>query len=213
MDHENEFDNEITKTWKFPVLDGITDIKMYKKAKPRILWILKEANKSTPKEQWNHRNFHKEVNNYKLWRQTYQKIIYVSFGMIYDTGKYSDLPCIDSEALIDGINVLEMIAIINVNKSGGGSRSSDKQISESYKMNRESILKQIELIGPEIIINASRVWSLYDDLIGNSQRKKYKDNEYAINGDRLIINAYHPNARYSEEKYYNSIFKIFYENY
>ena len=55
------------------IFDGITDIDIYNKIKPKILWILKEPNDKN-QASWDQRIFHKDVSTYKKWRKTYKLI-------------------------------------------------------------------------------------------------------------------------------------------
>ena len=118
-----EWDDEIEKKWKNPVYDGITNLSAYKKSKYKILWILKESNKSKPDETFYLRGFHKDVTDYKLWRKTYNKLIYVTYGLLHDVIKYKDLPWIDEDATTNNSYIFNNIAVININKGGGKSQS------------------------------------------------------------------------------------------
>ena len=133
--NENELDQEIKTIWEYPVYDGITSIKNYRNAKFKILWILKEANKKKPKETWCQRELHLEVSEYKKWRATYQKIIYTSYGILYNISKLNNIPDISGSGYINKINVMKSLAVVNINKNGGTSRSDNKKIKDSYIKN------------------------------------------------------------------------------
>ena len=209
---EADFDKEIKKNWAYPVLDGITDLKLYKQAKYRILWILKEPNKSDDKkEEWNHRDFHYEgTAGYKRWFVTYKRIHYISYGLLND-----DISCrydIDMEtAKINGINSLQQIAIININKSGGEAFSNQAKIDMHYEEKKEILHSQIDGINPEIIINVSRCEPLFNDLSENNKIQKLRNSElrYCITPERLVIDYYHPGVHskgITDEKYCNDMF-------
>jgi len=203
------FDEEIKSIWKYPVLDGIVNLKKYKATSPKILWILKEANKSEGiKEIWDHREFHEDVTSYLYWYRTYTKIIYVSYGIINNILNYNSLPPLDENAFCNGDYVLNKIAIINLNKGGGSSRSNNSVIKNHYFKNKDFHHRQIKAFKPDIIINASGVWELFSDLT-NDEYKQISGQKlfYSIKDNQLIINWYHPNARLSEPIYINTIFK------
>jgi hypothetical protein len=209
MKNENELDKQIKAIWKYPVYDGITNIGNYLNAKHKILWILKEPNKDRPRQIWNHRDFHNcDVSIYPDWKRTYQKIIYVSYGILNTVFEYNNIPPFDGlNSEINGKNILRDIAIININKRGGGSNAIQRTIDNSYSQNSMFIQKQIKLINADIIINASRVWQLFSDLSDEKSTCLQKINiQYKMNGSKIIINCYHPNARIGEELYCNSIF-------
>lgn len=208
MKNEAQLDESISKLWKNPIYDGIVDIKKYKKSKFKILWILKEANNGGPGGNWNLRHFHDNVSVYPKWRKTYQKIIYTSFGILNSIEKFRDLPSIDSNSKIDGQNVLENLAIINIKKNGGYSSSDQNVINKNYELHKDFINQQIELINPDVIINASRVWAVFYNYCGDNF-KNIKQFQYGLSNEKLIINAYHPNARYGDAKYYKNIMEVF----
>lgn len=208
--NQEDFDNKITKIWDYPVLDGIVNQKRFASNKTKILWILKEPDKLNSTETWDHRDFHHNVSCYNKWRATYQKIIYVSYGILNNVTNYWNLPEIDKNAKINGVNILEDIALINLNKSGGGSVSNPTQIFNSYHNNKEFHLEHINWINSDLIINASRVWDIFNDLSCDKIVSLRKTNlQYSTNGKKLVVNTYHPNARFNEEVYCNSIFHAY----
>jgi len=209
ISRNNALDDQIIKEWKYPVFDGINNISVYKKSKYRILWIMKEPNKDRPREITNHRKFHKNICIYDNWRRTYQKIIYVTYGILNNILTYSKLPEIDEYARINGKYIIDDLAIININKNGGNSKANQKIINDQYLKHKEFLLTQIKSIDPNIIINASRVWTLFSDITSSEYRSLKSANfQYAISNNRIIVNSYHPNSHYKEELYCNQIFNV-----
>jgi len=206
---ENEFDEIIKEHWKNPVLDGITNLNNYKKSKYKILWILKEANKSGGNdEEWVHREFHKNVTQYTRWWATYKKIIYVSYGILHNNYDWDSIPDVDKGTeRIDGKCILEDIAIININKSGGGSTSSQSMINKHYREKRKILLQQIDGIEPDIIINASRCEDLFKDIAQESRISTLSNSslKYFVTNNRLVMNYYHPASRFPTHKYCNDL--------
>ena len=72
---------------------------------------------------------------------------------------------------------------------------------------RSCLLKQIEFINPEIIINSHGVYKFFIDLVGNNEIKKIHGEQYGINNNRLIIWTSHPN-RAPKKNYCNNILNI-----
>ena len=155
---------------KYPnaVLDGAVNEESWNKlSNNRILWILKEVN-DYPGDL---RNLLKQFANdsnpsgvYAHWKNTYGAVVQVSRGIINgcaEWGTWADN--------IDGIrNVLNEIAVINVNKLGGGSASDPKVLAESAEKFHDVIVKQIELLDPNIVIlggtkDAISKWLPMDD--------------------------------------------------
>ena len=202
----NALDREIDEIFKNPVYDGITSITNYLKATKRILWILKEANKSSQKDSWYHRDFHKDITVYNKWKATYKRIIYTSYGILNNQRNWYKIPWIQNDSTINDINVMKQIAIININKSGGTSVSDNSFIQKVYVEKKNFILKQIKSIEPDIIINCSSVYELTEDL---KNIYKLRKNKYSYSSNQIILlEAYHSNARnITDEEYFNGIVK------
>jgi len=206
-----ELDAEIRRIWNNAVVDGISDLKTFNSAPRKILWILKEPNKERPKQTWDHREFHhKGVHlGYDRWKNTYQKIIKTSYAIL---AGWKDIKLIGFDpdsSYIEGENILSSVAIININKSGGTSSSLGQLIDGQYRAHRDFILNQIKVIDADIIINASRVDALYEDILPDpSQNLRKIKVKYKIDGKRILINTFHPNARIREELYCNSIIEV-----
>lgn len=212
MKKEDSFDAKIKKAYgKKSIVDGITNISNYKKVYPKILWILKEANNShTSNPNQNQRDFHANVTIYPKWKLTFKRIISCSYGIIYKKKKLN----VDKDACINGVNVMLDIALINVNKCGGDSRSNNSSISAKYNKYKNVILDQIKQINPDVIINCSQVWSLTCDLqekFGLSGKIKKRNAKVYCNNEKVLIDYCHPNATkdnqggLKDERYYNVI--------
>ncbi len=220
----SEFDGIIKSEWgknnSFVVLDGIIDIDQYKNAPDKVLWILKEGNESGGKDGncRNHRDFHKNVAYfYNGWKSTYKNLIRATYGILNNLS-YKDLPTLDNDATINGENILEKIALININKNGGNSQANHTIIEANYTKHKDVILKQIAGIEPNIIINCSKVRRLFDDLIKiyDLQKKQFDARpefkysvDYAENSKNLLINYWHPGAHIKSQAYQKMILDIY----
>lgn len=173
---EDFFDEEIRKTWgDDATFDGITCIEEYNSAPVKILWILKEANNGDEENPilFYQREFHKDITkqnregkNYPWWN-TYSNLLYASYGILHNEvfKNFNGMEDLDKKtAKIDDEYVLSKIAFINVKKGSGGSSSNSNQIEKNYIENKEVLLKQIEGINPDVIINCSKVTQLTTDL-------------------------------------------------
>ena len=136
-----DFDETIEKEWASPVMyDGITNIEHYKKSKPKILWILKETNENGKKENRDYREFHVDVTVYPYWKRTYKKIILTTYGIIH-TKSYDDMLDFSYDKTLKGnYKILNDVAFINVNTTGGKAQSQDWYISECYQKHKETLL-------------------------------------------------------------------------
>lgn len=216
---ENEFDSIIKQEWGLPVVyDGITTISEYKAAPVKILWILKEGNESTEQIERDHRDFHTNVAQYYSgWKATYKNIILPTYGILHNLS-YKELPELNNDATVLGEYVLEKIALINVNKNGGGSQANMGIIEENYTRHKDILLQQIEGISPDVIINCSRVNRLFNDVCKRYCLTKQQYDfrlefdyvvDYATNSEKLLINYWHPGAHMTDESYQKQILDIY----
>ena len=216
LKHEKEMDIEMAKIWENPFLDGITNYQMYVKAPVRILWILKEPNNSgeNSRKGGNQREFHKDIRDYVYWQSSYANIIRVAYGILAGKKEYNEIPPINTKECMIEENgdewfVLDEIAIINVNKSGGASSTPAGKMDLEYKRDgvKDFLFRQIQFINPDIIINSHGVYQFFLDQAGNNEIKKINAEEYSVDNKRLMIWTGHPN-RAPKEKYCNNILNI-----
>lgn len=215
----DEFDSVIKQEWGLPVVyDGITCIDEYNTAPLKILWILKEGNESEGQDERDHRDFHTNVAEYYSgWKATYKNIILSTYGMLHNLA-YKDLPTLSDDAKVNGEYVLDKIALINVNKNGGGSQADSSVIEDNYTKHKSVLLQQIDGINPDVIINCSRVNRLFNDVADKyGLAKKQHDArqefdlvvDYAENTKKLVINYWHPGAHMTDESYQKMILDVY----
>jgi hypothetical protein len=207
---ERTLDDEIFTIWgKDAFLDGITCHDKFAKAKYKILWILKEVNDRDNRNH-NRREFHAQVQGV----QTFYNIMRVCYAILNNIERYDKklLAISKDECLINNCIVLDEIAIINVKKSGGRNITMPGTIDREYlKQDVKSFLiKQIDFINPQIIINSSGVKQLFIDL-SNGNYLKDNGELYSIANNRIIIDTGHP-LMAPTEYYCNQILKIVFEN-
>lgn len=182
------------------IYDGVADFNAFEKVSPRILWIFKEAN-DPGQTSWHLREFMRTgVKGYPRWKCVWGIPVIISHALINGIHKFSD---IGSEDNLE--RVLQKVAAINVKKIGGNSRADQSVINRHYQENKDLLLRQIEAISPEVIINCSRVWDLFLDL-KTGDFKHIAPFQAAKSKYGLLVNAYHPNRRnLTTEAYFNAI--------
>ncbi|WP_010252962.1 hypothetical protein [Treponema primitia] len=206
-----ELDAEFAKRYSDKVIvDGIVgwgyDNNIYFDSDIRILWILKEGNQpENEKKKCEFRDLLFEVAkgdypNAPWWKHTYGLVAKVSYGILFDKKNYNDVP--DEEDIKD---IFKEIAVINVKKTAGSSSANPNEIEQFYNNDKDLLIRQINALKPDIIINCSRVRSLFDDLKTRDESAEFGPFEGSFqvtisddkqsSYDRLLINAYHPNIR------------------
>lgn len=218
---EDFFDETIKQYWGkegLPVVfDGITNLEKYNCAPVKILWVLKEGNERKHEDR-DHREYHSCVTWAPGWKSTYKNIILTTYGLLNNCC-FEELPLLDNDARVNNQYVMDDIALININKNGGGGSANESIIKANYVKYKDVILKQIYEINPDIIINCSRVSKIFDDITDMYELNKtqYKSEfdlivNYAENSSKLLIDYWHPNVRaniVSADAYQKQILDIF----
>jgi hypothetical protein len=179
------------------ILDGITNLEIYEKTNPKILWILKEAN-SPDSSEWDMRPYHndgfkgKDGKPYKYWQRSYGLILRVSYALIHTNESFQEYKLIP-----ENIETMKNIAFINIKKIGGSASASNENLKDFYQRNKDLLFQQIVSIAPDIIINCSQI-GVCGDLKNSGQGSAIKNT--------ICIPAYHPNCRnISHQKYFEDI--------
>ena len=194
-----EINENLQKENPLVTLDGITDYNEFSNVNPKILWILKEPNQNGAPHADDLRNFHLDVRRYHNWKKTYQLMMRTTYAILNNCS-FEEIPPV--EKIYD---ILKKIAVINIKKIGGNSSSYQTEINKTYSQNRTMILEQIESISPDIIINGSRVWNLFQDLPGEDWESVENFNVKHVN-EKIYVHAYHTcQTKINQRKYIDLI--------
>ena len=169
--------------------DGIINEELYEENEPgkKLLFIAKEPNEKDKKgggsftEEWNVEapptyNFAQRLSEW-------------AYGIINDFPPY--------ESIENKLSYLRRIAFMNVKKSGGGGFTDNKEMYRIVKPQCPFILKEINIIEPDIIVAClSFAEGLMEDIFGKVQfiNSGYNVKIGRYNNSR-IINFYHPSSR------------------
>jgi len=187
------------------VHDGIVNYCCYENTNPRILWILKEVY-GEEGEAWDLREFlscRKCLTSYSNWQATYGLVVKVSQGILSGFLPFEDLKGKAKE----NIPVLRKIAVINVGKRPGKEKTPARRLREAFERFGKVVLKQVELIDPDIIIGGSTLGFFYEEIgVGDDEVDKSDPKLYSAEKDgRLWLAAYHTNVRrvITHQEYYD----------
>lgn len=170
--------------------DGIIDPSFYGKNTSKVCWVLKEANNKGNGPLNIIEYLHYLPVNDRVARRV--ALISASINGEKDLNPYSDK--VKQQLLT--------IAWININKEGGGSKSSYRKIKEAFKLNESLLFSQLQAIDPEIVIFGGTFSFFWDSLVkqGCLMRKLEftncdfprcyldKSHKYSF----LFVEAYHP---------------------
>jgi len=201
IDHKNDFF----------IPDGIVDCRIWNSLAPgkRVLFVLKEAYEDNhEKSGW---ALNDELREYGPWSTIWNRVAEWSFGI-----QNSDINTIapySSFSWETANEYLRRIAIMNIKKSGGMHSSIYEEISAYAITDAEEIIREIELIDPDIII-CGATFSDINTITGNTMIKGSNENWFyysdAIGGkERLFIDYYHPANRYPKLLNYYGIVGIY----
>jgi hypothetical protein len=199
----------------YPIVDGIVNIEKYVESKFRILWILKEPYDDFEKGSskgggWHYcenflalPNFYDRVKGIPTWHT----IIYTSYGILNDFQQYDQMPFIRNDKSM--AEIIRSVAVINVQKLPGFTRTNDDRIWSAYQKHRDILLKQINTYDPDIIIGGNTLQHFFDDLGIKDILKNKGSVKYATKNSKIFIHAYHPaQTQITRDKYVNDIINV-----
>ncbi|MFT3918919.1 hypothetical protein [Cloacibacterium sp.] len=220
----NQIENEIFNL-AYTVVDGAIDNEKFLNNKLRITWFLKEPY-SDEEHSWKYRdvftltdeNIKNDEDLYDVWfkdvaRNTWQPIIYVSYGILNSFKTWSEMSYIRENR--DMCDVIQEISIINSNKnfSETGTFSLQENIKTGFDKFENIIKQQIELLNPNVLIFGNTFNEYYKKLLKIEEKHKVKElsksdiiNVYFKEG-KIFLDVWHPSQRgkASREEYVNSI--------
>jgi hypothetical protein len=192
------------------IIDGLISPSDYFNSKYKIAWFLKEAY-SNEEEGFHIKTYYGQPDRYNKFfknvaTQTWHPIIYSSYGILNDYCNWDDMPYIKNSPSM--CQILDQVAIINANKEPSitGTYTTYKNLNSGFQKYKKIILKQIEVLKPQIHIFCGTfylykdIFALTDDDIvisSNLERCKvwHKNN-------KLFLDVYHPANRVQRRKNY-----------
>ncbi len=211
--YETKYPNRIDNA--APITDGVYDAKKYSESRIKLLWLLKEpycegdgtgGGWDLP-EQANINKWFFPINAFR--NPTYANMAYTSYGILQNMS-YSEMPWINNNDFEVNKALLE-IAHVNISKMPAWTRSSISAVSNHFLIWKDIILRQIQVINPEVVICGNTFSIIKDTLSSMSELKKLEGpSEKWLSGyaysSRLIIDAYHPaQTQIAREDYVDSI--------
>lgn len=170
------------------IRDGIIDADRWSRAPRKLLFVLREAyGDATDTEGWDLRVAIREEwdgPKYKIW----WTVAYWAYALHRASAdRLPPLP-VDDSAFAAAREALLSSAAINIKKSGGKSSSDLDDLASYVNSDGRYILRQIDLIAPEILI-CGNVWSLIRGLWPDA-RQVY--DRVWVAGGRTVVDFWHP---------------------
>jgi len=196
------------------ISDGPVDTETWKNRNSgkHILFLLKEAYGDS--EAWSLNNWLRDSGPlYNIWHRVVEWTYGISNTSATQIARYAP-----SKISYDRINGepnewLKQIAVMNIKKSGGVSSSDYGEILTYAEADKKELLKELEIIDPDIIVCGGTADDL-NFLFDGTLKKQTCDNWYYYNSflgdkERLIIDYYHPANRYPALLNYYGIVNIY----
>lgn len=181
--------------------DGIICEEEWKKQDKKILFILKEAYHRDIKIV-NDYDLAEDLCNNGLWKNIWKRVAEWSCGLVKTTSNYTEPYRSLNEA--EANSYLKKVAVINIKKSDGKSKSDYNEIIQYAEYDAEEILREIEIINPDIIVCGYTIGPLNATLKKMDptfvpfkyNKKATSENYHYVWKNRIVIDYYHPAARY-----------------
>ncbi|MDI9311293.1 MAG: hypothetical protein QM535_13870 [Limnohabitans sp.] len=181
----DKWHEEIYPDEKIFIRDGIINEVIWESTPKKILFIAKEANNRSD-VSWDFREWWGDSFNYTFSH----RVAEWAYGILEN---FTDYDTIDS--YVKKLETLQKIAFMNINKTGGVGTASNQELKNHIDKSKSYILKQIEIINPEIIISC-----IGDDLNDYLfSEKNWSKSGFAIwvkkYENAKLISFLHPSAR------------------
>lgn len=188
------------------VKDGIINEKKWDNIEPKILFIAKEPNHDfNPQEG----DFRIDWNNKKLFPFSY-RIAEWAWGIINNFPIFEKFYH-NSDWLENYSEALQNISFMNVKKSGGGGIANHTEIYTAIEKTKSFILKEIEIIQPQIIVASLVNIDLINSLFNVKQEQWVKSGyvRCVFKWENIkIIDFYHPSSRIAPAASYSLLQNI-----
>lgn len=184
--------------------DGPVDDGSYWQQPRRIVYLLKEVNVSDGEGGWDLATFLLEAERGYTWNM----IAYWTYGLLNGLPSWVDVPDADQEFRR---RWLRRVAVINLNKSGGGASTHGSRLQEIAERDADLLKEQLALLDPSVIVCGGTGDLAAQFLFDNStaQRLNCGAGVYGgNNGQPLVLAVPHPQARQRGSQLYASVIDL-----
>jgi hypothetical protein len=198
---EGYINNFVAAETAKPITDGVVDVEKYLNSKPRICWVLKEAYCESGKggggwsltgELLSGEHVYDEFIRGSPSRQTWEPVVYTTYALLHDFVAYGDMTRISDAP--EMAQCLNNIALVNVGKMPGDTRSNDADIAAKYEFWKPILHWQLKQYDPQIVIFGNTFQYFQRDLgISDDERKQTgRETICVVKNKKIYVWAYHP---------------------
>lgn len=203
------------RKWTTFISDGVVNENKYLTSRPKICFFLKEAYSKEPAGDWSLTEWLSEGAMTRMW----STVAEWTYGLTHTTS--SSIPHRPQLSAAEKTELLQSIAIVNVKKSNGAVQSDYHDLLQYADADREFLKRELSILKPDIIVcgnNSSMLRLLYGATIqqngkvssnGDIDYAFMNKNGYALLGNQIILDFYHPANQYPAIMNYYTVCSLY----
>lgn len=201
--------------WKCFISDGIVDSVAYECASPKICFFLKEAYSKNNDTDWSLTEWLADGAMTRMWGTVAEW----AYGITHTTPDY--IPHKPQLSYAEKTELLKAVAVANVKKSNGDVQSDYGDLMHYATTDQAFLKRELEIISPTVIVcgnNSSLLRLLYGAKLqangkvsaeGEIPYQFMRENGYAVVGNQIILDFYHPANQYPSVLNYYTICSLY----
>lgn len=204
---DNLFDEwekrHLAKGYKRFIRDGIVneDWWMQEQSVPKVCFFLKEAR--TDQEEGY--NLVKDLYAYEPWKLWQRVAVWTQAIQLSVSG---ERPYDEDKIKMKSHEAVRQTAVVNVKKSNGLAESTEEDLWQYVKDDKDLLKKELEIVNPDIIV-CGYTFGMLSEVLGEElERDNTTDTMYAFWKDKLVIDYYHPACHYPNRVNYYALMSI-----
>ena len=185
------------------IRDGIVNEEWWSQEQcvPKVCFFLKEAR--TEREQGY--NLVKDLYEKEPWRLWQRVAVWTQAIQLAFTGERSYN---DDKIRMKAHEAIKQIAVVNVKKSDGLAESTEDDLWQYARDDKDLLKRELELVNPDIIVCGYTIGMLHEVLGDELELDGTIDTMYGFWRDKLIIDYYHPACHYPNRVNYYALLSI-----
>lgn len=197
--------------WKCFIADGAVDYAAYERMNPRICFFLKEAYSKNGDADWSLTEWLASGAMTRMWGTAAEW----AYGIMHTTADF--IPHKPQLSHAEKTEYLKTLSIVNVKKSNGNVQSDYADLLRCAAADRAFLKRELDILNPTVIVcgnNSSLLRLLYGakpqangkvSAEGEIPYQFMNENGYAVVGNQIILDFYHPSNQYPSVLNYYAI--------
>jgi hypothetical protein len=181
--------------------DGAVEAFSYWQEPRRIVYLLKEVNVAEGEAAWDLPSFLLEAKRGATWNM----IAYWTFGLLNALPRWADVPSANVDFRWEW---LRRIAVVNLNKAGGGASSDHRRLREIAVRDADLLREQLSLLDPDVVVCGGTGDLAAEFLFDSAPLRRLESGANLIdsrNGRAVVFAVAHPQSRCRGAELYASV--------